>query len=125
MTDDGRYRFLTIRPGRYPWGNHHGAWRPAHIDFSVVGNAHATGLFTQMHFPADDRLPFDPVFNSTPGADGRKRLIARFERANNVPDFAHPFESDNVLRGRGAFRPSEPCYGVPSSSAAMRRSANA
>ena len=37
MTDaEGRYRFVTIKPGAYPWGNHHNAWRPAHIHFSLL-----------------------------------------------------------------------------------------
>jgi len=27
--DDGRYRFITIKPGAYPWKNHQNAWRPA------------------------------------------------------------------------------------------------
>ena len=33
----GRYRFLTIRPGAYPWPNHRNAWRPNHIHFSFFG----------------------------------------------------------------------------------------
>jgi protocatechuate 3,4-dioxygenase beta subunit len=34
VTDGGgRYRFTTIKPGAYPWGNHTNAWRPAHIHF--------------------------------------------------------------------------------------------
>ena len=38
MTDaEGRYRFVTIKPGAYPWRNHHNAWRPAHIHFSLFG----------------------------------------------------------------------------------------
>ena len=35
----GYYRFVTIKPGAYPWGNHHNAWRPAHIHFSVFGHS--------------------------------------------------------------------------------------
>ena len=42
ITDaDGGYRFLTIRPGAYPWGNHPNAWRPAHIHISLFGAAWA------------------------------------------------------------------------------------
>ena len=26
---DGHYKFITIKPGAYPWKNHHNAWRPA------------------------------------------------------------------------------------------------
>ena len=37
--DDGRYRFVTVKPGAYPWGNHENAWRPAHIHFSIFGRA--------------------------------------------------------------------------------------
>ena len=40
VTDrEGRYRFVTIKPGAYPWGNHPNAWRPQHIHFSVFGRA--------------------------------------------------------------------------------------
>jgi protocatechuate 3,4-dioxygenase beta subunit len=98
--DDGRYRFLTIRPGPYPWGNHYNAWRPAHIHFSLFGNAYATRLVTQMYFPGDDMLPFDPIFNSTPDPIARNRLIATFDWASTVPEFAHAFEFNIVLRGR-------------------------
>ncbi|MDN6667772.1 MAG: protocatechuate 3,4-dioxygenase subunit beta, partial [Brevibacterium sp.] len=35
--DDGSYTFTTIKPGPYPWKNHHNAWRPAHIHFSLFG----------------------------------------------------------------------------------------
>ncbi len=101
LTDDeGRYAFLTIRPGSYPWANHYNAWRPAHIHFSLFGNAYAQRLVTQMYFHGDDMLPFDPIFNSTPDANARNRLIARFDWARTVPDFAHAFEFDIVLRGR-------------------------
>ncbi|MBN8904842.1 MAG: protocatechuate 3,4-dioxygenase subunit beta, partial [Rhodospirillales bacterium] len=48
---DGFYRFLTIRPGAYPWPNHRNAWRPNHIHFSFFGPAFATRLVTQMYFP--------------------------------------------------------------------------
>jgi protocatechuate 3,4-dioxygenase beta subunit len=98
--DDGRYTFLTIRPGSYPWANHYNAWRPAHIHFSLFGSAYAQRLVTQMYFPGDDMLPFDPIFNSTPDLNARNRLIARFDWAATVPDFAHAFEFDIVLRGR-------------------------
>ena len=39
--DDGRYRFVTIKPGAYPWRNHPNAWRPAHIHFSLFGRSFA------------------------------------------------------------------------------------
>jgi protocatechuate 3,4-dioxygenase beta subunit len=53
VTDaDGRYGFVTIKPGPYPWGNHPNAWRPAHIHFSLLGRSFEQRLVTQMYFPA-------------------------------------------------------------------------
>ena len=44
VTDrDGRYRFVTIKPGAYPWRNHDNAWRAAHIHLSLFGRAFAHG----------------------------------------------------------------------------------
>ena len=60
---------MTIKPGAYPWGNHHNAWRPAHIHFSVFGRAFAQRLVTQMYFPGDPLFAQDPIFNSA--GDGR------------------------------------------------------
>jgi protocatechuate 3,4-dioxygenase, beta subunit len=54
LTDDeGNYRFITIKPGAYPWPNHPNAWRAQHVHFSVFGPAFATRLVTQMYFPGD------------------------------------------------------------------------
>ncbi len=71
LTDaEGRYRFTTIRPGAYPWRNHHNAWRPAHIHFSLFGPSFVTRLVTQMYFPGDPLLEFDPIFQSIPDEQG-------------------------------------------------------
>jgi protocatechuate 3,4-dioxygenase beta subunit len=75
--DAGEYRFLTIRPGAYPWRNHENAWRPAHIHFSVLAPAWQQRLVTQMYFPDDPLLDRDPIFNAVP-ADARPRLIAEY-----------------------------------------------
>ena len=65
VTDkNGYYRFITVKPGAYPWGNHRNAWRPNHIHFSVFGHSFLTRLVTQMYFPGDPLFPFDPIFNS-------------------------------------------------------------
>ena len=62
LTDDeGRYRFVTIKPGAYPWRNHHNAWRPQHIHFSLFGPAFATRIVTQMYFPAPRPTPRRPT----------------------------------------------------------------
>ena len=73
LTDaNGYYKFVTIKPGAYPWGNHHNAWRPAHIHFSVFGHAFVSRLVTQMYFPGDPLFPFDPIFNSVPDEKARE-----------------------------------------------------
>jgi protocatechuate 3,4-dioxygenase beta subunit len=96
----GRYRFYSIKPGAYPWGNHPNAWRPAHIHFSLFGPSLATRLVTQMYFPGDPLLDLDPIFQATPEG-ARNRLVAGFSVAASEPDFALGYEFDIVLRGRG------------------------
>jgi len=101
LTDaSGRYRFVTIKPGAYPWENHPNAWRPAHIHFSLFGHAFATRLVTQMYFPGDPLFPFDPIFNSIPDERARQRLIAQFDLKETQPGWALGYSFDIVLRGR-------------------------
>ncbi len=97
--DDGAYRFITIEPGAYPWGNHPNAWRPRHIHFSLFGQAWASRLVTQMYFEGDPLLPFDPIYMGMPDRDVRERLVARFDLENSQPDFALAYRFDIVLRG--------------------------
>ncbi len=99
---DGYYRFTSIMPGAYPWRNHHNAWRPNHIHFSLFGPAFATRLITQMYFPGDPLLPLDPIFNCVPDAAARDRLISRFDLELTKPEWALGYRFDIVLRGRGA-----------------------
>jgi len=101
VTDSqGRYRFVTIKPGPYPWRNHPNAWRPAHIHFSLFGRAFTQRLVTQMYFPGDPLFAQDPIFNSVPDPRARERMIARFSLDQTVPDWALGFKWDIVLRGR-------------------------
>jgi protocatechuate 3,4-dioxygenase beta subunit len=97
--DDGWYRFLTVRPGAYPWQNHPFAWRPAHIHFSLMGNAPIQRLVTQMYFPGDPLLALDPVYNSVPDEAGRKRLISTLSLETGVEGFALGYRFDIVLAG--------------------------
>src|SRR5689334_22547045 len=77
LTDDeGGYRFVTVRPGPYPWRNHRNAWRPAHIHFSLFGTAFTQRLVTQMYFPGDPLFPFDPIMQSVTDDAARERLVA-------------------------------------------------
>lgn len=101
MTDaQGRYQFISIHPGAYPWRNHHNAWRPSHIHFSLFGQAFATRLVTQMYFPDDPLLPHDPIFNAVRDERARQRLVSTFDLSLTRPEWALGYRFDIVLRGR-------------------------
>ena len=97
----GRYRYITVRPGAYPWGNHYNAWRPSHIHLSLLGPAFATRLVTQMYFPDDPLIPLDPIANAVP-MPYRDRMVSRFDIDTTEPSFALGYLFDIVLRGRHA-----------------------
>ncbi len=98
--ESGEYRFTTIRPGPYPWGNHEKAWRPAHIHFSLMGPELGSRLVTQMYFPGDPLLAIDPIFNAVP-EHARDLLVSRFDPELTVENWAVGFRFDIVLRGPG------------------------
>lgn len=99
LTDnEGRYKFLTIKPGAYPWGNHPNAWRPNHIHLSLFGQHLASRLVTQMYFPGDPLLAYDPIFQGTP-EKARDRLIADFSLDLTEEGYALGYQFDIVLRG--------------------------
>ena len=100
--EKGEYRFQSIKPGAYPWLNHPNAWRPAHIHLSLFGPCFATRLVTQFFFPGDPLIPLDPILNSIPTKDGRKRLISAYAHDVTEPEFALGYRFDIVLRGRKA-----------------------
>jgi protocatechuate 3,4-dioxygenase beta subunit len=109
LTDDeGRYRFVTVKPGAYPWGNHVNAWRPNHIHFSLFGRAFTERLVTQMYFPGDPLFEFDPIFNSVADPRARERMICRFEIGLTEPSWALGYRYDIVLGGRDATPLEEP-----------------
>jgi protocatechuate 3,4-dioxygenase beta subunit len=96
--DDGTYRFTTIRPGAYPWGNHPNAWRPAHIHVSVFGRAFTQRLVTQMYFPDDPLFFQDPILAAVP-EQARPRLVAAYDHDVTRPEWALGFRWDIVVRG--------------------------
>ncbi|MFJ1609242.1 protocatechuate 3,4-dioxygenase subunit beta [Streptomyces sp. NPDC088253] len=103
LTDDqGRYRFTTIKPGPYPWGNHTNAWRPAHIHFSLFGTAFTQRLITQMYFPSDPLFRYDPILRSVTDQAARDRLIATYRHDLSQPEFSMGYEWDIVLDGPSA-----------------------
>jgi protocatechuate 3,4-dioxygenase beta subunit len=100
ITDaDGRYRFVTIKPGAYPWPNHANAWRPNHIHFSVFGRAFTERLVTQMYFPGDPLLAIDPIFQSVP-SDAAARLVSTLDATLTEPNWALGYRFDIVVGGR-------------------------
>ena len=100
--DKGEYRYLTIKPGPYPWLNHPNAWRPSHIHLSLFGPSFVTRLVTQFYFPGDPLLPLDPIFNSVPTKSARERLMASYAHDVTESQFALGYRFDIVMRGRKA-----------------------
>jgi protocatechuate 3,4-dioxygenase, beta subunit len=100
LTDhDGWYRFTTIKPGPYPWRNHHNAWRPAHIHFSVFGTAFTQRMITQMYFPGDPLFGLDPIYQSVTDPQARDRLVARYDHDLTTHEWATGYRWDVVLTG--------------------------
>jgi protocatechuate 3,4-dioxygenase beta subunit len=103
MTDEeGRYRFVTIKPGAYPWRNHPNAWRPAHIHFSLFGESFQSRLVTQMYFPNDPLFAYDPIMQSIPDEAARMRMVSSFDLSLTEPEWALGYRFDIVLRGRNS-----------------------
>ncbi|MEO8202822.1 MAG: protocatechuate 3,4-dioxygenase subunit beta [Betaproteobacteria bacterium] len=105
VTDaQGRYEYLTIKPGAYPVPSHPERWwRPPHIHLSVFGEGFMSRLVTQMFFPGDPLNAQDRILNSVPDPAGRERMIAQ-----PVPMLELPradvlgFRHDIVVRGHRA-----------------------
>ncbi|HST80101.1 MAG TPA: protocatechuate 3,4-dioxygenase subunit beta [Kineosporiaceae bacterium] len=103
LTDaDGSYRFITIKPGPYPWRNHLNAWRPAHIHFSLFGTDFTQRLVTQMYFPGDPLFPLDPIYQSIPDQADRDRLLATYDHSVTRPELSTGYRWDIVLGGARA-----------------------
>ncbi len=98
--EDGWYRFVTVKPGAYPWGNHPNAWRPAHIHFSLFGPSYLSRLVTQMYFPGDPLLPFDPIFQGVQDASTRALLVAKLDFNLTEEGQALGYRFDITVRGR-------------------------
>jgi protocatechuate 3,4-dioxygenase beta subunit len=105
--DDGVYRFTTIKPGPYPWRNHRNAWRPAHIHFSLFGSDFTHRMITQMYFPGDPLLAFDPIYHSITDPKARERLVAAYDHDLSTHEWATGYRWDVVLAG-AASTPIDP-----------------
>jgi len=97
--DDGWYRFTTIKPGPYPWRNHHNAWRPAHIHFSLFGTEFTQRRVTQMYFPGDPLFALDPIYQSIVDPRARARLVATYDHDLTQHEWATGYRWDIVLTG--------------------------
>jgi protocatechuate 3,4-dioxygenase beta subunit len=97
--DDGWYRFTTIKPGPYPWKNHHNAWRPAHVHFSLFGTEFTQRMITQMYFPGDPLFPLDPIYQSITDQKARDRLVATYDHDVTTHEWATGYRWDIVLTG--------------------------
>ncbi len=102
--DDGNYRFTTIKPGPYPWKNHHNAWRPAHIHFSLFGTAFTQRMITQMYFPGDPLFVLDPIYQSITDQKARDRLVASYDHDVSVHEWSTGYRWDIVLTGSASTR---------------------
>ncbi|WP_199523700.1 protocatechuate 3,4-dioxygenase subunit beta [Micromonospora craterilacus] len=100
--DDGWYRFTTIKPGPYPWRNHHNAWRPAHLHFSLFGREFTQRLVTQMYFPGDPLLALDPIYQAITEQAARDRLVAAYDHDTSQHEWATGYRWDVVLTGAHA-----------------------
>ncbi|GAB6898914.1 protocatechuate 3,4-dioxygenase subunit beta [Kineosporia succinea] len=108
LTDaDGAYRFVTIKPGPYPWRNHLKAWRPAHIHFSLFGTEFTQRLITQMYFPGDPLFALDPIYQSITEPGARDRLVAVYDHGLTTHEWATGYRWDIVLTGTHS-TPREP-----------------
>ena len=103
ITDEnGHYRFMTIKPGPYPWPNGPNDWRPAHIHFSVFGHSFGQRLITQMYFEGDPLIPLCPIVRSIADAAAVDQLTAPLDMDVTAPMDALAHRFDIVLRGRGS-----------------------
>ncbi len=100
LTDDeGNYTFSTIKPGPYPWKNHHNAWRPAHVHFSLFGTEFTQRMITQMYFPGDPLFALDPIYQAIVDPLARDRLVASYDHDVTQPEWATGYRWDIVLTG--------------------------
>ena len=72
------------------------------MHFSLFGIGLVQRLVTQMYFPGDPLLEYDPMYNSVTDEKARQRMISSFDWESTIPDIALAYRYDIVLRGRDA-----------------------
>jgi len=101
VTDvEGRYRFLSIKPGAYPVTESDWWWRPPHIHFSIFGPSWMNRFVTQIFFPGEPLNEIDLLLNAVQDPEARDRLI--FESTPTTVGVVNflTFRRDFVLRGK-------------------------
>lgn len=103
VTDaEGRYRFITVKPGAYPVQSSGNWWRPPHIHFSLFGPTYLSRLVSQLYFPGEPLNDLDPILATVTDPAARARLIAQYEPEVGVSERALGYRFDITLRGRAA-----------------------
>lgn len=97
--DEGRYQFLTIKPGAYPWPNRTNDWRPAHIHWSVFGRSWGQRLITQNYFQGDPLVDLCPIANTIKNKGQLDTLTAPLDMSMSRPHDFLAYKFDIVLRG--------------------------
>jgi protocatechuate 3,4-dioxygenase alpha subunit len=71
----GRYRFITLRPGRLPWAG--GGWEAPHLDVSVFARGLLDRVVTRIYFPDDGAANLaDPVLGAIADPGRQATLVA-------------------------------------------------
>jgi protocatechuate 3,4-dioxygenase alpha subunit len=92
---EGRYRFVTLRPGGHAEGN---AWRAPHFDLTLFGLGIMIPLATTVFLPGEAANKADPVWLAVPAK--RRALLVAAE--DGTQDGLPAFRFDILLRGEEA-----------------------
>lgn len=92
-SDDGSFRFSTIKPGAHPVSKGSGVMRAPHLRLTIFASG-IDRIVTQVFFEDESLNETDPILTSISGPDVQRRLIAR-RRAEN------DYELNFIMRGSG------------------------
>jgi protocatechuate 3,4-dioxygenase alpha subunit len=95
LTDaNGRYRFVTLRPGRVPGAS--GALQAPHVNVGIFARGLLRRLCTRIYFADEPSNDSDPVLASIADPAARRTLLAARQPG---PEVLYRF--DIVLQGKG------------------------
>ncbi|HEY7075955.1 MAG TPA: protocatechuate 3,4-dioxygenase subunit alpha [Solirubrobacteraceae bacterium] len=94
--DDGRYRFLTVKPGPVPGPD--GTTQAPHIDVSIFARGMLNRVVTRIYFADEEEAnAADPVLQAVEDAARRTTLIAQPTEAGYRHDFRLQGEDETVF----------------------------